>query len=72
MTDALDLADERIEQERQAGVADVRRRLAEPGTIICLDCDQEIPAERRRALPSAVRCVACQEHQEHNARKGEG
>lgn len=34
--------------------------LGRAGSRICADCDQEIPPARRRALPSAVRCVECQ------------
>ena len=30
------------------------------GTVYCLDCRHEIPAARLQALPSAVRCAACQ------------
>ncbi|MGJ8514655.1 TraR/DksA family transcriptional regulator [Carnimonas bestiolae] len=26
----------------------------------CIDCGEEIPAQRRRALPYARRCVECQ------------
>jgi phage/conjugal plasmid C-4 type zinc finger TraR family protein len=34
--------------------------LAEPGSGICTDCGEPIPAARRRALPSARRCLDCQ------------
>lgn len=32
--------------------------------IECLDCGNEIPTRRRAALPSATRCVDCQETHE--------
>lgn len=28
--------------------------------LCCLDCDEEIPEARRRAVPGTTRCVACQ------------
>ena len=31
-----------------------------PGSIHCQDCDDEIPAARRRALPGVRTCVGCQ------------
>lgn len=35
-------------------------RLDLPGNETCSDCGEAIPEERRRALPSAHRCVSCQ------------
>lgn len=40
------------------------RTLDRPGTLICEDCEAEIPAARRKAHPSATRCVKCQEQME--------
>lgn len=31
-----------------------------PGNDLCLDCGEEIPETRRRAMPSAIRCIECQ------------
>jgi len=42
------------------GVAVVRERLQGQGAEFCADCDEEIPAARRKAYPSAVCCVECQ------------
>lgn len=42
--------------ERQARAA----KLDAPGNEICADCAEPIPEERRRAMPSAHRCVQCQ------------
>jgi phage/conjugal plasmid C-4 type zinc finger TraR family protein len=30
------------------------------GELFCVECGEEIPAARRRALPGARTCVACQ------------
>jgi phage/conjugal plasmid C-4 type zinc finger TraR family protein len=27
----------------------------------CIDCDNEIPIERRQAKPGCLRCITCQE-----------
>lgn len=60
--DEVDLA-----QQREAAYLEDRLRaqaraaaLGDPGAGICADCGEEIPAARRRALPSATRCVECQ------------
>lgn len=40
-------------------------RRAEEGTYgVCIDCGVEIPLERLRASPMALRCVDCQVHSE--------
>lgn len=31
-----------------------------PGTEECVECGDDIPEARRRALPGATTCVACQ------------
>lgn len=41
-----------------------RLRLAGGSYGICTDCGTEIPYERLRANPAAVRCLACQAHYE--------
>jgi phage/conjugal plasmid C-4 type zinc finger TraR family protein len=39
-----------------------RRILNKPAneTIECIDCEEVIPAARRKAMPGCVRCFACQ------------
>jgi len=32
-----------------------------PGTPYCLDCGEEIPVERRKAMPGTTHCIFCQE-----------
>jgi len=61
---AHELAAMRTEQEREAGIAAARKPLKQTGTLNCVGCGDEIEAERRAALPSARRCVDCQERLE--------
>ena len=51
-------------------LAEQRRRAAldAPGADLCADCAEPIPAARRRALPSAFRCVNCQAYAERIGR----
>jgi phage/conjugal plasmid C-4 type zinc finger TraR family protein len=42
----------------------IRSALTGPGSDVCLDCDIDIPKQRRIAVPWAVRCVDCQEYHE--------
>lgn len=62
MSDIADRAAEREQEflddrllEQQIAAA-----LDAPGNEICADCGLEIPESRRRALPSAIRCIECQ------------
>lgn len=66
---AFDIAAERAEQEREAAIAAAARSLRTPGTIQCEDCPNDIPRERRIALPSAIRCIQCQTRYEQKARR---
>ena len=74
MTDIIDLAADReaenlanalAEQARRAGLAG--KTVADSATE-CADCGEEIPQERRQALPGIQFCVACQTRREK--RKG--
>ena len=62
MSDIVDIAQE----QEAAFIAERLRAQAEaasldaPGAAVCADCAGEIPAPRRRALPSAIRCIDCQ------------
>ncbi|WCA60277.1 TraR/DksA C4-type zinc finger protein [Agrobacterium tumefaciens] len=67
---ALDLAAERTEQEREAGIAAASRSLRGPGTTECEDCGIDMDRPRRIAMPSATRCVRCQTRfEQRGARK---
>jgi len=58
--DVTDRATGLEEADRIGGVALVQARLQGQGAEFCIDCDEEIPAARRKAYPSAVCCVECQ------------
>lgn len=58
--DVTDRATGLEEADRIGGVAMVQARLQGQGAEFCIDCDEEIPAARRKAYPSAVCCVECQ------------
>ncbi|MFQ3664755.1 MAG: TraR/DksA C4-type zinc finger protein [Sphingomonadaceae bacterium] len=53
---------EALEEQKLAEMAAIRAalgRIAEGSYGICVNCGAEIPEARLRALPTAVRCVAC-------------
>lgn len=62
--DVTDRASGLEEADRIGGVALVQARLQGHGAEFCADCDVEIPDARRKAYPSAVCCVECQEIRE--------
>jgi phage/conjugal plasmid C-4 type zinc finger TraR family protein len=52
---------DQIEDTVTDGVLMARARLPEgDGTTHCVECGDEIPEARRRALPGACTCVRCQ------------
>ena len=52
---------DQIEDTVTDAVLSARARLpAGEGTTHCIECGDEIPEARRRALPGARTCVACQ------------
>lgn len=55
-----ELAELRVEQERDAGIARARKSLTAQGSLECVGCGEDIDQERREALPSARRCLECQ------------
>ena len=65
--DVTDRASGLEEADRIGCVAMVRERLQGQGAEFCADCDVEIPDARRKAYPSAVRCVDCQSLRERRA-----
>ena len=58
--DDIDRASELETQQRERAL-----KARQPPDIIgssrCFDCDDPIPEERRKALPSVIRCVHCQQ-----------
>ncbi|MDM9647734.1 TraR/DksA C4-type zinc finger protein [Rhizobium sp. S163] len=64
----FDLAEIRAEEEREAEIKRAGAALKRTGNTECDDCGGEIAETRRRALPSARRCIHCQEHFELHAK----
>lgn len=78
--DPVDTAREREEEtvwlavldrsrDMRATVEEALRRLATGQYGLCVECGQHIALARLRALPFAVRCLACQEHFEQEAQR---
>ena len=57
----IELAEARVEMERDAGLAKVREALTACGADECIDCGVVISERRRQAMPSARRCADCQQ-----------
>jgi phage/conjugal plasmid C-4 type zinc finger TraR family protein len=70
VSDVLDRAQALEEMERAAGVLAVRSLCSAPTNPFagCLGCGEEIEPARRAALPSALRCLECQEALERRER----
>ena len=66
---AIELAEHRVAEERDAGVKSIRAEVASAGAFECIDCDRKIPEARRLAAPFAKRCIRCQEIHEHEMRR---
>ena len=56
-----------LEQD-ELNVKEAQRLLAEGKYGICIDCGEEIPAERLEAIPEAIRCITDQNRYEAAAR----
>lgn len=66
---AMEIAERRIEQERDATVARVRSELSGPaGGFPFCGCGAAIPEARRQALPHATTCVDCAKEREARKR----
>ncbi len=51
-------------QVRFGQIEEALERIRSGGYGTCLDCQRPIPRERLEAIPSAIRCVSCQEKHE--------
>lgn len=75
MADEVDLAQERIEAEREArlrAAAQARAEAMAEGQAVqeeCASCGDVIPPARRQAAPWACRCVDCENAFERDKRK---
>ena len=60
---AMEVAEARVEQERDASVARARAGLVGAGAERCT-CGAPIPEARRRALPNTRLCIDCAQQRE--------
>ena len=60
----LELFDRHVEEARDIEAALGRIKSGRYGS--CVDCDEDIPAARLRAFPTAKRCRPCQERYERS------
>lgn len=66
----VELAERRVEMERDASVAHIQAVLAAGvGSLICVDCEGEISEARRQAVPNARRCIDCETFIERQRRR---
>ena len=83
VADAGDEAEARREEEVRSGeeerdeaevraIASALQRLDDGSFGECVDCGVGIPFARLEAVPSAARCIDCQERREHAAITGVG
>ncbi|MFD1330243.1 TraR/DksA C4-type zinc finger protein [Mycoplana ramosa] len=66
---ARELGEERVERERDVAIERARASLKQEGSDDCEDCARPIGQARRKAMPSATRCISCQEDLESQQRK---
>lgn len=64
----IEAAEAVVQRETDDEIARIRSELAETGEDFCIDCDEPIGAARKSALPSAERCIDCQQHFERMPR----
>jgi RNA polymerase-binding transcription factor DksA len=60
----LDQAEVTRDVDELRAIEAARRRFAEGGYGICVDCSREIDYRRLRANPAAIRCIDCQRRRE--------
>lgn len=65
----LDMAQSDRDTLELAAVRAALQRLAEGGYGLCGDCSEEIPFDRLKAEPWALRCVGCEALREKAARR---
>ncbi|MDI7687853.1 TraR/DksA family transcriptional regulator [Cronobacter malonaticus] len=61
MADAMDLVQQRVEEERERQIHAARNKAPGVSRALCIVCDAPIPPARRRAIPGVQCCVTCQE-----------
>lgn len=67
--DDIDRVQELEQEAVRKKLEDISRQMATRAKdIYCIDCGEEIPEERRKSVPNAVRCVDCQGIAEKHSR----
>ena len=61
MADAMDLVQQRVEEERQRHIRAARAKTPGVSRVLCIECEAPIPPARRRAIPGVQLCITCQE-----------
>ncbi|MFW0767243.1 TraR/DksA family transcriptional regulator [Trabulsiella odontotermitis] len=61
MADAMDLVQQREQEDRERHINNARSHSAAVSCFTCDECDAPIPEARRLAVPGVQRCVTCQE-----------
>lgn len=65
----IDLAEITRDVEELRDVEDALMRIARGTYGVCIDCGEDIDGERLAALPSAARCLECQQRAENRRRE---
>jgi len=69
--DIIGMAQAHVEMETEGRIRQIRNKLKNGSGSDCrIDCGGEIPADRRKYLPGAVRCVPCQNLRESSRQVG--
>lgn len=72
MDDLIDKANEQAQRHRDAAIAAARLKqqsLTPSDATDCEDCDKPIGDKRKQVMPSATRCIACQNEHEAQERR---
>ena len=72
MADAMDLVQQREQEDRERHINNARSRITAPSRFLCEECDAPIPDARRIAIPGVALCVTCQEVAELKAKHYRG
>lgn len=72
MTDTIDLAQQREQEDRERYINKARSSIAAPSRFFCKECDAPIPEDRRIAIPGVELCVTCQQVEELKAKHYRG
>ncbi|MEA5170580.1 TraR/DksA family transcriptional regulator [Enterobacter sichuanensis] len=61
MADAMDLAQQREQEDRERHISIARSRNPASSRLLCEECDAPIPEARRVAISGVIFCVTCQQ-----------